>query len=188
MEIGSAVCVESSGPAAGEGAFERCCRQMRPRALKFAVGMIPDRDRAEDLLQEALLRLHAARARCAQDPEDLRRFLFRILANLCLDDLRRARSGRKALDEALPRERSRRETGQREPAAELAGRERAEAVRRALLALPPAERAALLLRELDGQSYARIARSLRTTVTNVTNLIHRARSRFVALARPWMEE
>jgi RNA polymerase sigma-70 factor (ECF subfamily) len=53
--------------------------------------------------------------------------------------------------------------------------------------LPERERAALLLRELGGRSYAEIAEALDTSVSDVTNLIHRARGRFAKLMRPWME-
>jgi len=183
----AAVCVEAALPATGDDLFERHCREFRPRALRFAFGMIPDQARAEELLQEALLRLYAARGRYAEAPDDVRRYLFRILANLCLDELRRGRVGGEVLEGAAPLERSRLERGQSEPAAELARRERSAAVERAIGMLPGAERAALLLRELEGHSYAQIAQALGTSVSDVTNLIHRARSRFAELLRPWME-
>lgn len=187
MGESGAICMEAAVTATGDDTFERLCRELRPRAFKFATGMIADHSRAEELLQEALLRLHNARGRYAEGADDTRRYLFRILANLCLDDLRRGKTGGEVMDEARPLERSRRERLQHEPAAELARRERVGAVQAALGRLPAAERAALLLREIDGQSYAQIAGALGTSVSDVTNLIHRARSRFAALMRPWME-
>jgi RNA polymerase sigma-70 factor (ECF subfamily) len=182
-----AVLLEADLPATGDEVFERLCQELRPRALKFAVGMVPDQSRAEELLQEALLRLHSARGRYAEKVDDVRRYLFRILANLCLDEIRRGRVGGEVLAEARPLERLRREGQQAEPAEELRRRERVEAVEWAVQQLPGAERAALLLREIEGLSYAQIAQSLGTSVSDVNNLIHRARGHFAELMRPWME-
>lgn len=183
-----AVLLEADLPATGDEGFERLCRELRPRALKFALGMVPDHARAEELLQEALLRLHSARGRYAEGADDVRRYLFRILSNLCLDELRRGRVGGEVLAEARPLARSRLERQQHEPAEELRRRERVAAVERAVRELPGAERAALLLREIEGLSYAQIAQALGTSVSDVNNLIHRARGRFAELMRPWMEE
>jgi RNA polymerase sigma factor (sigma-70 family) len=182
-----AILLEADLQATGDEGFERLCQELRPRALRFAFGMVPDHARAEELLQEALLRLHAVRGRYAETADDIRRYLFRILANLCLDELRRGRVGSEVLAEARPLERSRREGQQSEPAEELRRRERIAAVERAVQQLPGAERAALLLREIEGLSYAQIAGSLGTSVSDVNNLIHRARGRFAELMRPWME-
>ena len=112
-----AILLEADLPATGDEGFERLCREMRPRALKFAFGMVPDHGRAEELRR----------------------------------------------------------------------RERLVAVEHAVQQLPGAERAALLLREIEGLSYAQIAQSLGTSVSDVNNLIHRARGRFAELMRPWME-
>ena len=120
--------------------------------------------------------------------DDIRRYLFRIVANLCLDELRRGKTGGEVLAAAAPLAREKFARQQGEPAAELERRERLAAVQRAVGELPADERAALLLREIEGQSYAQIAETLATTVSDVTNLIHRARSRFAELMRPWVEE
>ncbi|HOX06285.1 MAG TPA: sigma-70 family RNA polymerase sigma factor [Planctomycetota bacterium] len=181
------ILLEADLPATGDESFERLCQELRPRAFKFATGMVPDHSRAEELLQEALLRLHSARGRYAETSDDVRRYLFRILANLCLDELRRGRVGGEVLAEARPLERLRRERQQAAPDAALGRRERAAAVEEALGRLPGPERAALLLREIEGLSYAQIAQSLGTSVSDVNNLIHRARGRFAELMRPWME-
>ena len=182
-----ACCVETGWPKIDEATLAQRCEELRPRALKFAAGMVPDDARAEELLQEAFLRMAAARGRYAPDVQSVRRYLFRVLANLCLDELRRSKLGSQALSAAEPLVRARLDGRQTAPAAELERRERVRAVQGAIGKLPAAERAALLLRELDGQSYAQIAEALATSVSNVTNLIHRARNRFAELMRPWME-
>ena len=186
---GAGVClVADTHRTLDEADFSSCCRELRPRAVKFAAGMLTGgRERAEELVQEAFLRLHAARGRYAPEPQSVRRYAFRVLANLCLDELRRRRTGGQALEGAggLARERAEREHSS--PPEELARRERREAVGKAVGELPERERAALLLRELGGESYAQIAEELETSVSDVNNLIHRARERFTRLMRPWMD-
>jgi RNA polymerase sigma-70 factor (ECF subfamily) len=171
-----------------DAGFSRCCEELRPGALRFAGGMLAgDRSRAEELVQEALLRLVAARGRYQRDAESVRRYSYRILANLCLDELRRRRCGAEAAETAGELAAARAERAESAPDAEAARQERRRAVAGAVERLPERERAALLLRELGGRSYAEIAEALDTSVSDVTNLIHRARGRFAKLMRPWME-
>jgi RNA polymerase sigma-70 factor (ECF subfamily) len=182
-----AICVDRGCPGMSEASLARRCEELRPRALKFASGMIADLARAEELVQEAFLRISAARGRFSPEPESIRRYLFRVIANLCIDELRRERAGDQALEAAGPLVRAKLAGRGGAPSAELERRERAAAVGRALGRLPADERAALLLRELEDQSYAQIAEAMETSVSDVNNLIHRARSRFADLMRPWME-
>ena len=180
--------VAEESPALDEAGFSRCCEELRPRALRFAAGMLTgDLARAEELVQEAMLKLHASRDRCRPEPEDVRRYAFRILSNLCLDELRRRKTGAQALEGAGELAVGRAAAAASSPDQELARRERREAVGRVVASMPERERAALLLREIGGQSYAQIAEGLDTTVSDVNNLIHRARQLFTRLMRPWME-
>jgi RNA polymerase sigma-70 factor (ECF subfamily) len=184
---GAFLVVEETG-ALDELGFSRVLEELRPQAVKFAAGMLTgDRSRAEEMVQEAMLRLHAARDRFQPRREDVRRYAFRVLANACLDELRRRKTGVHAVEQAGELSRVRAERALSSPDQELVRRERREAVTRAVAALPERERAALLLRELGGQSYAQIAEELATSVSDVNNLIHRARARFTKIMRPWME-
>ncbi len=165
------------------------CQQLRPRALKLATGMLAgDINRAEDLVQEAFLRLHAARGRYQSDADSIKRYALRVLGNLCLDELRRRKTGLRITEEAGAINAERAERRSSTPDRQLARSERRDAVNRAVARLPHDERVALLLRELGGMSYSKIAEELETSSANVNNLIHRARSRFAAMMRPWMEE
>lgn len=187
MPEAGAYLVAETHRALDEAEFSRSCEELRPRAVKFAAGMLADRTRAEELVQEALLRLHAARGRYEPAPESVRRYAFRVLSNLCLDELRRRKIGGQALEGAAELSRQRAGRVRSAPDEELARSERRAAVAGALERLPQRERAALLLRELGGQSYAQIAEELETSVSDVNNLIHRARERFTGLVRPWMD-
>lgn len=58
----------------------------------------------------------------------------------------------------------------------LEGKERAEAFERALSELEPEDRAALVLRELDGMSYLEMAETLDVPIGTVKSRLHRART------------
>jgi RNA polymerase sigma-70 factor, ECF subfamily len=186
----SGVCLLADNSHIQDGAdLAGHCQQLRPRALKLAAGMLAgDLSRAEDLVQEAFLRLHAARGRYQSDAESIRRYALRVLGNLCLDELRRRKTGLRIMEEAGAINAERAERRNATPDRQLARSERRDAVNRAVARLPQGERVALLLRELGGMSYSKIAEELETSSANVNNLIHRARSRFAAMMRPWMEE
>jgi RNA polymerase sigma factor (sigma-70 family) len=186
-QVGACLVVEP-GRTLDEAGFSRCLEKLRPQALKFAAGMLAgDRSRAEELVQEAMLRVHAARDRYKPRSEDVRRYTFRVLSNACLDELRRRKTGVAVMEEAGELAALRAERVMSSPDQELVRRERREAIRCAVQSLPERERTALLLRELGGQSYTQIAEELETSVSDVNNLIHRARERFTSIMRPWME-
>jgi RNA polymerase sigma-70 factor (ECF subfamily) len=183
-----ALLVADAGGMLDDAGYSRCLEELRPGALRFARGMLAgDLARAEELVQEALLRVHASRDRCRQSGEDLRRYAFRVLTNACLDELRRCKTGAAALRGAAELAAGRAERSAGAPDRELLRSERRAAVTAAIGRLPERERAALMLREIGGQSYAQIAGELDTSVSDVNNLIHRARTRFSKLMRPWME-
>jgi RNA polymerase sigma-70 factor (ECF subfamily) len=150
------------------------------RALAFAIAyrMLGTVSEAEDVVQEALLRLHAADA--VENPEA---FLTTVTTRLAIDVLRSARMRRETYTGSwLP-----------EPLVEddAAGRvEDEEAISLAFLVLlerlGPDERAVLVLRESFDYPFAEIAEILGKSEGNVRQLLSRARRR-VADERPRFE-
>lgn len=149
---------EESGPVnAGLGAH---LEGQRPALLRFLAARCGDPAEAEDLLQELWLKI----ATTPTGPiANGRAYLFQMANNLVLD---RARATQRAMrrDRAwLEREGSAELTLdlRRDPArgaeAELLAMEEAEIVRRAVDALPPGARRALLLYRFDGHAQADIA-------------------------------
>lgn len=126
---------------------------------------------AQELAQEAMLRLFRA-GRGGVRPGEERFWVYRVATNLALNELRRERTRRRLLG-LVP--------GPLRPRADdpHALAERSERDRRllgALARLPEQRRAALLLREQEGHSYAEIAWALGVTVAKVKVDIHRARA------------
>jgi RNA polymerase sigma-70 factor (ECF subfamily) len=141
-------------------AFEVLVRRHRTPVFSFLLRQVCDRARAEDLLQEAFLKV----VRAAPDWEERARFstwLYTIARNLAVDEARRAAFRRtSSLDgapagEDPPLDRVASDGPSPERAAEGALlRPKLEA---ALAALPPEQREVFLLREHAGLAFREIA-------------------------------
>ncbi len=135
---------------------------------------------AEDLAQETFLRVsrHLDRFR---GTSSLRTWILKIGTNLALDHLRRRA---KRPEVALPDDRSARApAGPRDadPKARAVSREQARRVAGVLETLPPVQRAALVLKVMEGMNYEEIAKVLETTANSVKSSIHLARKKMAAL-------
>ena len=129
-------------------------------ALSVALQVVRDRDDAEDVCQEAFLRVH----RSLDQFERQSRFttwLYRIVFNLGLDHLRRRRAAA-VLDERVQ---------SHDPAPRLD----ALGVDRALATLSTNHRDVLVLREIEGMSYAEISRVMNCPIGTVMSRLHHAR-------------
>jgi RNA polymerase sigma-70 factor (ECF subfamily) len=150
--------------------------------VKFAYRFLGSRDRAEEVAQTAFLQLYRARKRYKPKAR-FATFLYRIAANLCLNELRRfdysgkiesldtpdeSESGNASFADRLP------DHDNPGPAQRLACREVAAEVKKVLKHLPPNQRMALLLSRVDGFSYQEVAENLDTSVSAVKSLIFRA--------------
>ncbi len=162
--------------------FESLAHRERDGLVAFARGMLADGHEAEDAAQEALLRLYRTWGR-AENP---RAFLYKTIANLCIDRLRQRSVLPPAGDPSISGSGNAAAAQGETARPELD--ERAAAVRAAIEELPPDERAAVLLKEVERLSYAEIASTLDATVTQVTNWIHRGKNRLRRKLAPYMEE
>ena len=158
-----------------EDAFEVIAERYRDRLVGYASHMLRARGyaAAEDVVQDVLLRAYRA-LRADSRPMALRAWLYRIAHNRCLDELRGERPAVELFEEAV---------GTSEDAASAAGRrERLRELVVDIQGLPPQQRSALVIRELDGLSYAELAEALDTTVPAVKSLLVRARMNLAAAA------
>ena len=146
-------------------AFEEIVRRYRPALVRFAGRFVSD-GRAEDVVQEALIRSH--RALLSGESEiHLRSWLYRIVHNGAISELRATRS-HDQLDEGI--------NGVPQPPELIERREEVRGVVRRLKALPSNQRQALVASELEGASHEQIAIALGTTPGGVSQLIFRART------------
>jgi len=140
-----------------------------------ALRMARSQDEAADLVQRAFVKgfkkLHTCR-----DPERVGAWLFRILANLCKDHLRRLR-GRNVpiggVAGAL--------AGPADPVGDAADAEFRSRVWGALEALTPEQKEAFVLKHVEGRSYEEIAAVMDVSVASLKMRVHRAREALRAL-------
>lgn len=161
------------------GAFGELVRRHREGVVNVVYRMCGDAHLAEDAAQEAFVRawqrLHAYRPR-----SPFRNWVYRIAVNAALDVLRRQRE---TLDvDTLPLA-----TPNQGPEAALESKERSEQVRQAVLALPPASRGVLVLREYEELSYREIADTLNVPIGTVMSRLSYARKRLREMLAPYLE-
>ncbi len=166
------------GVKAGDDAcFEALLARYRTPLVVFLYRMVRDRAAAEDLAQEAFLRVFRARASYAPDAK-FTTWLFRIAANLALNWLRdgRRRAQELSLDRAEEDERPALDLPDTGATIEqrMLERERALRIREAVAALPEKQRAAVLLHKYQDLDYGEIARILGCSQSALKSLLFRA--------------
>ena len=146
----------------------------RSRLIGLAYRMLGSMSDAEDVVQDAYLRWHAADRAAVVHPGGV---LAKIVARLCLDRLKAARAQREHyVGPWLPEPVI--DSADADPAHRL---ELDETVSTAFLvlleALSPVERAVFVLREVLGQEYAEIAATVAKSEANCRQIFARARKR-----------
>ena len=148
-----------------------------PRILGYAARLLGDRAEAEDVAQEAMLRLWRVAPDWRQGEAKVTTWLYRVTTNLCTDRLRmRQRRKTSALDD---------EPGIEDgaPAAEtvLIEADRMVALDAALAALPDRQREAVVLRHIEGLTTPEIAAVMDIGVEAVESLIARGKRALIAI-------
>jgi RNA polymerase sigma-70 factor (ECF subfamily) len=128
---------------------------------------------AEDVAQETFVKAWLALPRYRGSAGSLRAWLCRIAINVAIDTHRRSRPTQDLDEQMLDSDSN--------PADQAEADARIRVVRRALAQLPSASRAALILREYEGLSYAEIAVALDIPQGTVMSRLNYARSRLRAL-------
>ena len=146
-------------------AFERLYRRHVADVYHYAAAVLHNSTDAEDVTQTTFMNAYRAFSR-GERPRSPHNWLIAIAHNVCRQRFRQ--STRRPTEVALEDETL--ADGASDDAVASAGD-----VRRALGHLPFNQRAALVMRELEGRSYAEIADNLELSVPAVETLIFRAR-------------
>ena len=158
---------------------------LRPPAFAIAYRMLGSVSEAEDIVQEALVRVHQA-IEGGEEISSPRAYVATITTRLAIDELRSARARRESyVGEWLPEPIA--ESPEDDPAARA---EQADSLSLAFLvllaSLTPEQRAALLLHDVFDYGYDEVAEIVGTSVDNARQLASRAR-RHVQEGRPRFE-
>lgn len=162
-------------------AYRRLVERHLTAVLAVGRRMLRDDAEAEDVAQEAMLRLWKSAGGLDLGTHGLRPWLRRVASNLCID---RVRSGRRVdVVEEVP------ETPQApEQLTALEGGERAARVDRALKELPERQRLALVLFHFEGLSQVEVGSQMGISDEAVESLLARARrSLKTALKDEWRD-
>jgi RNA polymerase sigma-70 factor, ECF subfamily len=167
--------------AGDRDAFAELVRRHRDRLWAVALKTLGDREEAADALQDALISAYRA-AHTFRGQAAVTTWLHRITVNACFDRARKAKSRRTS---PLPEpERLEDLLEPHESAAIPAERqELRKELRVALDDLPPEQRAALVLVDMQGYPVAEAARILEAPVGTIKSRCARGRARLLPLLR-----
>jgi RNA polymerase sigma factor (sigma-70 family) len=169
--------VEATSPASWSVAqFSSFYSLNRSEMIAHANRIVKDKAKAEEITQEALVKFMLAAPELSSDNHALS-YLHRTIENLCID-LFRAENRRPnlvALDDATAEVESTWQVSG-DHSQTISSAEDAAIIRQALSLLSPAERAALVMWEVEGRSTKEIAKALGIKESAVRHTVSRARA------------
>jgi len=148
--------------------FEEILRRHERQVLMTAFRLLGNLEDAQDAAQEVFLRLYKHRRRI-DEAQGIRGWLYRITVNVSRDIGRRRKAPQCSLDDvqiAAP---------DRDPHAAIAQDQQRRIMVEALKSLPEKERAAVVLRDIEGLATSEVARILGSSETTVRSQISTAR-------------
>jgi RNA polymerase sigma-70 factor (ECF subfamily) len=148
-----------------DAAFERLYRRHVQDVYRYSLAVLGERADAEDVTQATFLNAYRA-FQTGQRPSKPENWLIAIAHNVCRQRFRQA--------QRRPQEVAFVDSLAAAPSDELTGPSLAD-VRRALSQLQPSQREALVLRELEGRTYAEMAEILQISPSALETLLFRAR-------------
>jgi RNA polymerase sigma-70 factor (ECF subfamily) len=164
--------------AGDRAAFANLVRRHQDAVHRFIMRMLGSREEALELTQETFIKVWQALPQW-EPRAQFKTWVFRIASNAATDALRRRRHV-----EMVPLKEDFDEPAQDPgPDAHLQSRQRLGALESALAALPVEQRQAILLREIEGLSYAEISAVLNVHDGTVKSRIARARETLASAVR-----
>ncbi len=156
--------------------------RLTPKVLGHAFRLLNDRAEAEDVAQEAMLRLWKVAPQWEAGRAQVTTWLYRVVANLCTDRLRKRRRS-VAIDEAP-------EIIDDTPGVEdqMANHARMTALREALNELPDRQKQAVILRHIEGLQNPEIAQIMDISTEAVESLTARGKRALKSVLGPRKEE
>ena len=155
------------------GAFDEFVEHFRSRIFQYSWMMCGQREDAEEVAQETLLRVFESLDQL-REPEHVRAWVFRIAKNACLMKRRKsifAPEQELSLDQIVTDARDCR----RLPDTEVIESQMRDSLHRAIAELPDTYRAVVLLRDLEELSTEETAQILDISTDAVKTRLHRGR-------------
>ena len=162
-------------------AFGELVRRYQGLVFNVCYRLVGERGEAEDMAQEAFLRVFQ-RLQLYDVERPFGPWARQVAANLCLNRMPTAQPAAFDWDDERDDPPASPESS---PEAQRERNEGAEALRRALLELPPRYRAVIELRHFQDLSYAEIAAQLEIPLSDVKSDLFRARQLLAKKLRPY---
>jgi RNA polymerase sigma-70 factor (ECF subfamily) len=178
-DVYAALVREASG--GDPAAMERLLTRVQEVAWRFSMSVCGRADDAEDAMQEALIKTYRYTSRI-REPEAFRPWLHRTVKNACLMNRRRRVHEPKRVESLDQAPRDSADAARRDPPDPGRNPEQLAAnaglkvrLRAALDGLPPAQRAIVFLREMQGLSTREVAHAMGISEDTVKTRLSRAR-------------
>lgn len=162
-------------------AFEALVKSYEKLIYNAAYRMLSNAQDAEDASQEVILKVYRNLSAC-KTPAAFKSWLFRIINNTCIDELRK-RKGKTALslDNQLEESGAWTENpilkDETTPESEFLRNDLNKNIQNAINRLPPDYRAIVVMRDINGLSYEDITSALDINMGTVKSRISRARKK-----------
>ena len=157
-------------------AFEALVQIHQHRIYALALRMTGSEEDAKDMAQEALLRIYRKLPDFRAEA-NFGTWVYRVTVNVCIDELRRRKRREQLSTEALSDSGLELSSREATPEEAVLQGEEGRQLQEAILRLPEDQRAAVVLRDVQGLSYEQVAESLQINVNTVKSRISRGRRR-----------
>ncbi|NLZ39383.1 MAG: sigma-70 family RNA polymerase sigma factor [Firmicutes bacterium] len=163
-------------------AYDKLMQRYEKKVYALCYRMSGNHEDAADLTQESFLKAFRALSSFRKQ-SSFSTWLFRIVTNTCLDEQRKQkkRAGHISLDKPITTEEGEMQrefpAAATDPLIEAIRREEQAEIQELLIKLPPAQRAVIIMRDLQGFSYEEIAAALQINMGTLKSRLNRARSR-----------
>ena len=171
-------------------AFGVLVRQHQDRVFNIAYQVVRNREDALDVGQEAFVKAFASLP-SFKGESSFTTWIHRITVNLAIDCLRRRRrAGPTGYDDRLARPQVAEAdlAVPEDPGSALEARQVRSLLARGIQALPPAHRAVLVLREIEGLSYEQIAQAVGCSLGTVMSRLFYARRKLQKVLQPNLDD
>ncbi len=162
-----------------EAAFKQIVEAWQNMVYNTALGILQNAEDAEDVAQEVFVQVYES-IKTFKAESKLSTWLYRITVSKALDHLRRKkRKKRFAYVQSLfgaDNETIVEKPDFHHPGVTLDNKERAAVLFKAINQLPENQKIAFTLHKLEGLSYREISDAMKTSVSSVESLIHRAKN------------
>ena len=177
-----------------ETAFGQLVSRYQRKVYTIALSMVKSPDDAMDIAQEAFIKVHRYLGNF-QGSSSFYTWLYRIIVNLCIDHMRR--SG-KFISAEFDERTHDREHDEKDvcvlssdlgnnPSRTIGRKELMEQIQKAIDQLPPYHSEVIRMREIDGLSYAEMAKKMKVSKGTIMSRLHHARHKLQRLLKDYLD-